>query len=252
MKNNINIFAIVMAAGKGTRIGVTNKPKVMLDVFGKPIIEWAIRPIEQLKKEGEIDRIITVVGFLGNQIIDYLHDRCEFVWQKEQLGTAHAVKMAEQSLANEDGYTIIVNGDHALYSKQTYKKMIDEAEKKDLTLGFAVVESDRFNDYGRVRRDKSGKVKEIVEVPEATDEQRKIREKSINLYIADNKWLFDILPKIRRSEVKKEYYLTDIVKIAIDRGVRIEAIKIDDEDEAIGINTLEDKEKTEEVLRRRN
>lgn len=251
MKNGKNIFAIIMAAGKGTRIGATDKPKVMLDVSGKPIIDWAIRPLEQLKDEGVVDRVITVVGFLGNQVVDYLGKRSEFVWQKEQLGTAHAVQMAEQALASEQGYTIIVNGDHALYTKKTYEKMIDTALSHNLTLGFATVVCDRFNDYGRVARDEGGRPAEIIEVPEATEDQAKIREKSINMYIVDNEWLFGALPKIKKSAIKKEYYIVDIVKMAIDEGEKVEAIEIDNEDEALGINTPGDRAETERILENR-
>jgi bifunctional N-acetylglucosamine-1-phosphate-uridyltransferase/glucosamine-1-phosphate-acetyltransferase GlmU-like protein len=251
MKNGKNIFAIVMAAGKGTRIGATDRPKVMFEVSGKPIIGWGIEPLDQLKKEGTIDRIITVVGFFGNQVIDYLEGKSEFVWQKEQLGTGHAVKMAEKALADENGYTIIVNGDHALYTKPTYEKVIDTAIREGLTLGFATVVSQRFESYGRVVRDSNGNVIEIIEVPEATEEQKNIKERSINLYIVDNKWLFQALPKIPQSAVKKEYYIVDIVKMAIAEGKKVETIQIDDEDEALGVNTLEDKAETEEILKRR-
>jgi len=251
MKNNKKIVAIIMAAGKGTRIGATDKPKVMFEVLGEPIIEWAIKPLEQLKREKIISRIITVVGYLGNQVIDYLGKRSEFVWQKKQLGTAHAVQMAEQSLAYEKGYTIIVNGDHALYSKETYKKMIDNAIKKKLILGFATVVCDRFDSYGRVIRDRNGRLLEVIEVPEATDDQKRIQEKSINLYIVDNEWLFNVLPKVKQSVVKKEYYIVDIVRMAISEGKKVEAIQIDNEDEALGINTLEDRAETEEILKRR-
>lgn len=251
MKNDINIFAIIMAAGKGTRIGATDKPKVMFEVSGKPIIDWAIQPIEELRRDGVIDRIITVVGFLGNQVVDYLGEKSEFVWQKEQLGTAHAVRMAEKSLESAKGYTVIVNGDHALYTKKTYEKMIDTAIGEELTLGFATVVSNRFESYGRVIRDKSGKPLEVIEVPEATEEQKMIKEKSINLYIVDNDWLFSALSKVKQSAVKKEYYIVDIVKLAIAEGKKVEAIKIDDEDEALGINTLEDRAETEAILGKR-
>ncbi len=243
------IFAVIMAAGKGTRIGATDKPKVMFEVAKKPIIGWSIQPLEQLKKQEVVDRIITVVGFHGNQVIDYLGERSEYVWQREQLGTGHAVKMAENLLADEQGYTIIVNGDHALYTAKTYRKMIESAVEGDLKLGFAVVKSPtRFDDYGRVLRDKTGKVLGVVERPEASQEQRKIAERSINLFIVDNRWLFQILPKIKQSAVKKEYYIVDIVKLAIDEGLRVEAIEIEDEDEALGINTHENREETEKIL----
>ncbi len=251
MKDGKKIFAIIMAAGKGTRIGATDKPKVMFEVLGKPIIEWAIKPLEQLSKDGIIDRIITVVGFLGNQVIDYLGTRSEFVWQKEQLGTAHAVQMAEKSLESERGYTIIVNGDHALYTRVTYEKMINIAISEGLTLGFATVVSDRFESYGRVIRDSAKKPVEVIEVPEATEDQKKIKEKSINLYIVDNEWLLSALPKIKQSAVKKEYYIVDIVKMAVAEGKKVEAIRIDNEDEALGINTLDDKAETEEIISKR-
>lgn len=246
------VFAIIMAAGKGTRIGATDRPKVMFDVAGKPIIGWGIMPFLELKNEGVIDRIITVVGFHGDKVIDYLADKSEFVWQKEQLGTAHAVQMAENLIAEEDGVTIIVNGDHALYSAKTYKKMLSEYVDKNLTLAFAVVKSPtRFDSYGRVLRDSAGDVTGVVEVPEATEEELKIEEKSINLYAVDNKWLFETLPQIKASSVKKEYYIVDIVKKAIDSGKKVDTVEVDDEDEALGINTLDDRDEVEKIIKRR-
>lgn len=249
MINGKKVFAVIMAAGKGTRIGATDKPKVMFEVAGRPIIGWAIEPFVELKKKGLIDRVITIVGFFGNQVIDYLGEKSEFVWQKEQLGTGHAVKQAEELIGNEEGITLIVNGDHALYSAMTFEKMIKAVAGKNLTLGFAVVNSQtRFGSYGRVLRDKNGKVAGVMEVPEATEEQKAIPERSINLFVADNQWLFGVLPKIKQSSVKGEYYIVDIVKFAIDEGKKVEAIEIENEDEALGINTHEDREETEKIL----
>jgi len=252
MINNKKVFAIIMAAGKGTRIGATDRPKVMFEVAGRPIIGWGIEPLEKLKKEGIVDRIITVVGFFGDHVIDYLGERSEFVWQKEQLGTGHAALQAEQLIAGEEGYTIITNGDHALYTKETYQKVLETAVKDNLTVGFAVVKSnDRFDSYGRVIRDDQGKIKSIIEKPEATEEQQKIPERNINLWVVDNKWLFSALKKIKQSAVKKEYYLVDIAKLAIDEGMKIETVAIDNEDEALGINTEEDRSETEKILKDR-
>ena len=252
MINNKKVFAIIMAAGKGTRIGAVDKPKVMFEVAGKPIIGWAIEPFQKLKKDGLIDRVITIVGFHGNQVIDYLGEKSEFVWQKEQLGTGHAVKQAEELIANEEGITLIVNGDHALYSAGTFRKMVETVVGNDLTLGFAVAKSKtRFESYGRVARNEQGKILGVVEVPEATEEQKAIEERSINLFAVDNKWLFGVLAKIKQSSVKGEYYIVDIVKFAIDEGRKVEAIEIENEDEALGINTHEDLEETEKILRER-
>jgi bifunctional N-acetylglucosamine-1-phosphate-uridyltransferase/glucosamine-1-phosphate-acetyltransferase GlmU-like protein len=139
-----------------------------------------------------------------------------------------------------------------LYSEATYRKAIEEVANNGLTLGFGVVKSTaRFSSYGRVTRDEDGKVKAVVEVPEATEEELKISERSINLFVVDNKWLFKILPKIKQSAVKGEYYIVDIVKFAIDEGQKVETIEIENEDEALGINTPEDREETEKILRSR-
>lgn len=249
MLNNKKIFAVVMAGGKGTRIGATDEPKVMFDVADLPMIEWAIRPFEKLKKQGIIDRLIVVVGFHGEQIIDYLGDRAEFVWQKEQLGTAHAVRQAENQIADEEGITLISNGDHTLYSADTFKKILDETIAKKAILGFATINSpDRFESYGRVIKDEKGNVKNIVELLNATEEQKKIPFRNPNLYAVDNVWLFEALKKVQLNPVKKEFYLTDIIEIAVKEDKNIITVEIDNIDEAIGINTPKDKEEAERLL----
>lgn len=250
MINNKKVFAIVMAAGKGTRIGATDKPKVMFEVAGKPIIGWAIEPLEKLKKQGLVDRIITVVGFFGDQVIDYLGEKSEYVWQKEQLGTGHAVLQAEELLREEeDGLVLIVNGDHALYSEQTFAKVIKQADTHDLSLLLTVANSrEHFNDYGRVVRDQNGKIREVVELKDADEIQQKIPERNINLYVAKNRWLFDALKKIKNDNAKNEYYLTDLIKIAVDEGKKVETAEIENLDEAIGINTLDDLDAAEKIL----
>lgn len=252
MLNGKKVFVIIMAGGKGTRIGATEKPKAMFDVAGKPLISHAISPFLELKKEGVVDRIITVVGFLGDQIIDFLGDQSEYVWQKEQLGTAHAVKQAENLIAGEGGITLITNGDHALYSKETFKKMLDTYESEDLTLAFAVAKStDRFDNYGRVIRNVDGRVERVAEPPAISEDEAKIGERSCNVYAADNKWLFSALSKISPDPIKKEYYINALVKVAIDGGKKVDTVEIADIDEAMGVNTPEELEKTESVLQRR-
>lgn len=252
MINSKKVFAIVMAGGKGTRIGATDKPKAMFEVAGKPIIDWALKPFFELEKEGIVDRIVVIVGFCGDKLIDHLGDKVEFVWQKEQLGTAHAVSQVEQALGNEEGITLIVNGDHPLYTALTYKKMISELVENNLTIGFGVVHTeDRFDDYGRVVRDDSGKVLSITERSDVLDEQIPIAERSLNLYAVDNKWLFKTLPQIDNQNAKQEYYINQIVPIAISENKAVKAVEIEDLDEGLGINTLEQRDEAEAILKRR-
>ncbi len=249
MLNNKKVFAIIMAGGKGTRIGATDKPKAMFEVAGKPIIEWAIRPLEKLKQDGVVDRIIVVVGFFGEYIVDYLGERAEFVWQKEQLGTGHAAKQAENLISTEDGLTIITNGDHPLYRSSTYLNGLEEAAKSGATLTLGIVKDPvRFNDYGRVIRGQDGKVSRVVELKNATEEQKRIEERNPNLYVADNKWLFEALKKVKMNHLKKEYYLTDIIEIAVEEGREVATVEIGDMNEALGINTPEDLKEAETLL----
>ncbi|OPZ22572.1 MAG: Bifunctional protein GlmU [bacterium ADurb.BinA186] len=249
MKNGKKIFAIIMAGGKGTRIGAIDKPKGMFEVAGRPLIDWAISPLEELKREGVVDRIITIVGFQGDKIVDYLGERSEFVWQDQQLGTAHAVRQAENLIALEDGLTIITNGDHPLYSKQTYLSALENSLSNDATVNFSVAnDPERFNDYGRVIRDGSGKILRVVELKSATKEQEAIPERNINLYVIDNKWLFGALSRINMNPIKQEYYLTDIIEVASEEGAKIISTQIKDLEEAQGINTPEDLQMVEKVL----
>lgn len=252
MTDNKKVFAIIMAAGKGTRIGAQDIPKVMFEVAGKPIIHWATAPLLKLKEKGIIDRLITVVGFRGEQVVDYLDVNSEFVWQKEQLGTAHAVRCAEELIGSESGLTLITNGDHALYSSETFEKLIDKAKSSGATLTFATVTSERFENYGRVVRNGENRVASIVEVPEATEEELKIREKSPSIFVVDNVWLFKHLSKIPMSPVKKEYYVNVIVEMAIQEGEKVETVEIQNIDEAQGINTKEDQKWVEKVLLERS
>lgn len=249
MKNGKKIFAIVMAGGKGTRIGATDKPKGMFEVSGRPLIHWAIEPLEQLKNDGVIDRIITVVGFQGDKIVDYLGQRSEFVWQDQQLGTAHAVRQAENLIAGEDALTIITNGDHPLYTKETYVSALDNSFSNEAVVNFSVAnDPERFDDYGRVIRGEDGEILKVVELKNASDEQRKIPERNINLYVIDNKWLFGALGRINMNPLKQEYYLTDIIEVASEEGAKIITTQIENLDEAQGINTPEDLQMVEKIL----
>lgn len=243
------VYAIVMAAGKGTRLGVIDKPKVMTEVAGKPIIDWAVAPFFELKKEGVVDRIILIIGYLGEQVENHLKGQVDFVWQKEQLGTAHAVRQTEGLLKDEEGIVLIVNGDHPLYTKETYLKMLKKLTKEKLTLAFATATTpDRFDSYGRVVRDEKGKILGVVEKLDASEKQIEIPEKSINLYAVDNKWLFETLPRIKANPIKHEYYIVDIVKFCVDERLPIEALEIDNLDEALGVNTPGEMEEAEIIL----
>jgi len=242
-----------MAGGKGTRLNATDKPKAMFAVVGRPIIDYALDPLLELRSQNLLDKIIIIVGFLGEQIVQHVgEEKAKFVWQKRQLGTGHAVMQARSALKNLQGTTLIINGDHALYRAKTFEKIMDFREDKNLTIAFGVVNSSTlFDDYGRVIRDRTGKITGVIEKLDCTLEQREITERNINLYSVDNIWLWQALDKIKSDNVKGEYYLTDIIKIAIEEGKMVETFEVGDTEEAIGINTVEEFKEVEKILSRK-
>lgn len=241
-----------MAAGKGTRLNATDKPKVMFEILGKPMIDYAVKPLLEMKEQGKLDEIVVVVGFLAQQIEDYLGDKVKYVLQSEQLGTAHAVLQARELLEGKAGTTLIINGDHTLYTSGTFDKLMSFREDQNLTIAFgAAISKEKFDDYGRIIRDENGNIQKITEKLDCTDDERKIEERNPNLYAIDNEWLWSAISKISNQNAKNEYYLTDIIKIALDEGKKIETVKIEDDDEALGINNLEDLQKIQNILESR-
>lgn len=246
MKNNI--FGIILAAGKGTRID--NKsigdylPKVMLKLGEKPLIYYSIKAI---KKAG-ISKPILIVGYKKEKVINFLGPQLTYIEQKEQLGTGHAVKVAAPILKGKKGTTVVIYGDMPFWKPETIQKAIQiqrDLEAKVVLTSAKVPESFMF---GRVVRDSNGQVKKIIEAKDCSKREYKIKEMNASLYAFDNEWLFNNLGKIKNNNVKREYYLTDIVGIAIEQGKRVEAIWANSWKEALGVNTLDELKVAEEEL----
>lgn len=246
-------FVIVMAGGKGTRLNRSDKPKAMLEIEGKPMIDYALAPLLELKEKGTLDEIIVVVGFLGQMVADHLDGQdVRLAWQYEQLGTAHAVMQAKTLLENQQGTTLIINGDHPLYDAQTLDDVMIFRELNDLTIAFGVVNSPtEFDDYGRVIRDGSGGILGIKEKLDCTPEELKIEERNPNLYAIDNDWLWPAIDKISSDNAKGEFYLTDIIKVALDEGKKIGSTQMRNADGAYGVNTEADLKVVTNILKSR-
>lgn len=221
--------AIILAAGKGTRMK-SEKNKVMHDLIDRPILAY---PLGALKKAGA-ERIVIVAGYQAQSLMDAFPEE-EFALQKEQLGTGHAV-MQVSALKDEDGYTLVMNGDVPCLQPETLEMLYDQAQGKDLVLLSAILEEG--GNYGRVVRDETGAVKEIVEARDCTPEQKEIREINAGVYCFNNRDLFDALSELTTDNAQNEYYLTDLVRILNEKGKHVDAIAASDPDEMAGINTV--------------
>ena len=239
-----NIYAIILAAGKGTRMNATDIPKVMFPVAGKPMIRYVLSTVQKITKN-----IYVIVGFQGQKVIDELKgENITFVWQRRQLGTAHAVAQARKYLQGKSGFVLVTNGDHPLFSTPSIKVLIKKAMSAGEKLVFASAIEDNHTAYGRVLRDKKDNVQGIVEAKDATPAQLKIREKNPGMYLIDNKWLWSAIKRINKSKVSGEYYVTDLVELALKDKVGVGAYPIKNPNEMKGINTPQELKEVENII----
>lgn len=226
----MNINAIVLAAGKGTRMK-SKYPKVVHEILKKPMIMHVIDNLEK----ANVSNIISVVGYQSEIVEDVVKGKSKYVYQLEQLGTGHAIMMCEEMLSNKDGITIIICGDTPLISPTTIDELIKYhiENKNDATILTGVLEDALA--YGRIIRENNNVVG-IVEKKDATLEQLRIKEFNTGTYVFDNKKLFKYIKEIKNDNAQNEYYLTDVISLMSKDNLKVDGYVINDLVETIGIN----------------
>lgn len=226
-----NRYVIVLAAGQGTRMK-SKLYKVMHPVMGKAMVEHVV----QSAVDAEVTKVFTIIGVGSESVKDCLQEKSDYVYQKEQLGTAHAVEQARSFLENKEGTTLVLSGDAPLVQAETIKKLMDFHEEKEAkaTILTAIVD-DPFG-YGRIVRAEDGSVNKIVEEKDASPEEKKRKEINTGTYCFDNKKLFDILGKVDNNNAQGEYYLPDVIEILKEEKEMIEAYPLEDKNESLGVN----------------
>lgn len=199
-------YAIILAAGKGTRMR-TELPKCAYPILKKPMIEYIIENLER----SMIDEIIVVVGHKKEVIQELLGDRVKYAIQTEQLGTGHAVLAAKELLQGKEGITFILPGDMPLMEYPLMDKIMRAHSEMGNDLTVVSMHMDYPKAYGRIVRDEYGEVTSIVEENDCSEAQKLIKEVNSSVYVANNKVLFDYVSQIKKNARKGEYYLTDIV-----------------------------------------
>ena len=226
-----NRYVIVLAAGQGTRMK-SKLFKVMHPVMGHPMVGHVVSAALNAKAT----QVITITGVGAETIQDYLGDRSEYVFQEEQLGTAHAVEQARELLDGKEGTTVVLSGDTPLIKAETLEQLMDEHENSGAkaTILTALAE-DPFG-YGRVIRAKDGSVTKVVEEKDANEEERAVQEINTGTYCFDNKELFEALEKVDNNNAQGEYYLPDVLEILKDKNEKVSAYQLENMDEALGVN----------------
>ena len=242
-----DLALVLMAAGKGTRMR-SRLPKVLHPICGRPILLHAL----EMGRELGARRRIVIVGAGEEQVRAALEGQdVELVQQAEQRGTAHAALSARSALAGHDGPVLVMNGDHPLYRAATFAAMREAFEASAADLEILVTDMPNPNGYGRVLRDSGGRVVRIVEERECSDTMKRISEVNLGAYLADARLMFDLLSRVRDDNDKHEFYITDIVELALALGRKVEAARADDWSESLGINTRLELARAEGLMRTR-
>lgn len=241
-----DIITIVMAAGKGTRMK-SNKSKLVHKIYGKELVTRVV----DLAEEVGSDKIVAVVGHLREQVQAVLGDRVEYAYQDELLGTGHAVMQATSFLEGKKGKVVILYGDVPIIRPETVKNLIEKSIKNReyATLLTAIYENP--TGYGRIIRDEGGNIKGIVEEKDASETQREIKEINSGIYCFDIQELLLALKEIKPNNAQGEYYLTDVIKIMNEKGLKTGAVIVEDNTEILGVNDRAQLELLTRVLRMR-
>jgi UDP-N-acetylmuramoyl-L-alanyl-D-glutamate--2,6-diaminopimelate ligase len=225
------LVAMVLAAGKGTRMN-SQEPKVLQCLAGRPMVLYIVNTLRQ----AGFQKIIIVVGYKKDNVIKTVGPGVEYVFQANMLGTGDALKHSLDKIQKGVEDVLIVNGDDsAFYKEETIKEIMNLHKRSNAKVTFATLIKDDPEGLGRIVRDSKGNILMIVEEKEANDKERRIKEVNIGLYIFDVNWAKENIEKIKKSPLG-EYYIVDLVKIAIKQKDKVQVFRLGDKNEWFGVN----------------
>lgn len=237
----MNLKIVILAAGQGTRMK-SKIPKVLHKVLDKPMLDHVMEAAQVVTN----NKPIVVIGHMSDMVREHLGDKAEIALQEEQLGTGHAVMMAEHYIDDEDE-VLILCGDTPLIKGETLKEMT-----KIKTEGYAAVVMSAVEDdptgYGRIIRDESNDFMRIREQKDASEEEKAIKEINAGMYIIDGKLLKENLSKLSVNNAQREYYLTDVLEHIKNAGHRIGVYQAD-KMEIMGVNSRLQLSEAERIMR---
>ncbi len=242
----MSVAAVILAAGQGTRMK-SNLPKVLHPIAGKPMILYSIEAVRQLG----CDEVALVIGYGAEQVRQAVGDQVIFVEQVEPRGTGHAVLQARSALEGKADNVLVLYGDMPLLQAATLKQLTELQSETRATIAMLTVVSQESMGFGRIVRDTAGRVRSIVEESDATPEQRAIQELNCGVYCFQGKWLWEHLTRLRPNGKKQEYYLTDLIGMAVGEECAIETIALQGVTQVIGINTRVHLARAQAVMRMR-
>ena len=241
----MNFKAIILAAGKGTRMK-SKYPKVVHKVCGKEMVNHII----DVSKKSGVKDVVTILGHESEVVKSILPEDTMIAMQTEQLGTGHAVKMAKEYINDEDTIVILC-GDTPLIKEETLKRLFDYHIENEYTATVLTTKVDNPTGYGRVIRDENGDLLKIVEQKDGNAEELAVNEINSGIYCFKGQMLRESLDLLDNNNAQGEYYLTDTIKILRDKGFKVGAFNGSTIEELMGVNSRVELAKAEALMRKR-
>jgi len=237
---------VILAAGKGTRMK-SDLPKVLHQVAARPMLAYSL---DLAAAVSDMPPVV-IVGYKADEVKAAVQTPATFVEQTEQLGTGHAVMQAQDALQGKADTVMVYFADMPLITPETVRRIQTKHQETGATVTMLTVIAEDPRGFGRLVRDEQGRAQFIVEEIEATAEQKAIKELNASVYCFDADWLWPALHRIQPSPRKREYYLTDLVGMAVADGRKVEVVITDTPEEVLGVNTRAHLAEAERVVRGR-
>tara|TARA_B100001123_G_scaffold429215_1_gene547364 strand:+ start:1097 stop:1846 length:750 start_codon:yes stop_codon:yes gene_type:complete len=243
-----NLSIVIMAAGKGTRM-YSDIPKVLHKLSGETLLNHVIEKANNLSPSN----IVIIIGHEAEQVKEAVpSNEILFSYQKQQMGTGHAVMQAQNHLHDFVGNTLVLSGDVPLIQSSTLLEFIQNHENGSFDASMITANFDDPDGYGRVIRNSSGNLEKVKEHKDCNDIEKKIKEINSGIYIFNNQILFNLLPKLDNDNEQLEYYLPDVLSMILANGGKIGLEKIKNINEIQGINTLDQLSYLENIYEKNN
>lgn len=247
------VRVVILAAGKGTRMK-SDLPKVLTPIGGKPILAHLLASV----MASDLDpRPLIVVGYMAEDVRAAIGEGCDYVLQPKALGTGQAVATAMPAVGDADA-VVVLYGDHPFISAKTMRRLVarHEERKNTLTLMTTTIPDFEgwhaaFERWGRILRGADGHITDIREFKDATDAEKEIHELNPALLCFDAAWLRENIGRLGNKNAQEEFYLTDLIAMAVEQGRKLSSVSVDPE-EVVGINTPQERAIAETILGQQN
>lgn len=248
---NAKIGIIILAGGKGARMESGDIPKVLISLYGRPLITHLLHSIEAVKAD---TNPIIIVGYKADMVKNALGNSFRYAVQSEQLGTGHAVLQARELAAGKYDHIVVLYGDHPHVPAEVINELIATHLREHATLTMMTVQVSDFEkwrvglyNFGRVVRDSRGNIQRIVEKKDASVDELEIKEVNPAYFCFRADWLWENISQLQNNNTQKEFYLTDLLEHAIQGGEKVATFS-GDPLAALGVNTKEELRRLEEVM----